>query len=91
MRVKGKAEPVEILELLGVGDDLIAQYAGVEVFENALAAWRRGDFTAARDGFAAFSEANPHDGVAPLYLQRLDHLGDTAPDDWDGVYTFTEK
>ncbi len=91
VRVKGKAEPVEILELLGVGHDSIAQYAGIDVFEGALAAWRRGDFAAAREGFAMFSAANPHDGVAPLYLERLGVLGDTAPDDWDGVFTFTEK
>ncbi|MCB9704876.1 MAG: adenylate/guanylate cyclase domain-containing protein [Myxococcales bacterium] len=91
VRVKGKAEPVAIFELLGGPEGELAAYADLPAFEAALAAYRRGDLALAREGFVAFAGRNPGDRVSALYLERLAELGDQAPAGWDGVTTFRTK
>ncbi len=91
VRVKGKALPAAIHELLAGPDVEIAHYAGLGQWATALAAFRTGDFAAARIAFASFAGQNPSDPVVRLYLDRLDVLGETPPADWDGVVRFTQK
>lgn len=91
VRVKGKAEPVEVFELRGEGAVTVVSHRRPELWDPAIDAWRRGDLVGARAGFRAFLEANPDDPVAALYLIRLDDLGEHAPDGWDGVFTHTRK
>ncbi|MCA9659623.1 MAG: adenylate/guanylate cyclase domain-containing protein [Myxococcales bacterium] len=91
VRVKGKAQPVALFELLSGPDGALASYADLPRFAEALAAYRRGDLAAARAGFAAFAASNPDDRTAALYRERLAALGDVAPEGWDGVTTFTSK
>lgn len=91
VRVKGKARPVAIHELLGGPDGDIVEYHALERWDVALAAFRRGDLVAARAAFTEFAAANADDTVAPMYLERLGALGDVAPPEWDGVMTFHRK
>jgi len=91
VRVKGKAHPVAIHELLAGPDVVVAEYRELGLWQPALAAYRAGDFAAARAGFAAFAAANPSDLVVGLYGERLADLGDVAPPDWDGVITYQRK
>jgi len=91
VRVKGKARPTEIFELLGGPEGELARYVDLERYEEALGAYRRGAFAAARAAFGAFQADNPADPVARLYLERLRALGDEAPAGWDGVVAFTHK
>ncbi|MEZ4380452.1 MAG: adenylate/guanylate cyclase domain-containing protein [Nannocystaceae bacterium] len=91
VRVKGKAQPVALFELLRGPDGELARYDDLPRFTAALAAYRSGDFAAARAGFEAFAARNPDDRAAALYLERLAELGDVAPADWDGVTTFRSK
>ncbi len=91
VRVKGKARPVAIFELLGDGQRAIASYADQAGFADALAAYRAGRFADARAAFTRFADANPEDAVAALYLQRLADLPATAPEGWDGVTVHTSK
>ncbi|MEZ4450132.1 MAG: adenylate/guanylate cyclase domain-containing protein [Nannocystaceae bacterium] len=91
VRVKGKAAPVAIFELLGGPEGQIVDYEGLEGFAAALAAYRAGDLAGARAGFTAFAALNPSDHVAALYLRRLDELGEVLPPGWDGVTTFHSK
>jgi len=91
VRVKGKAKPVAIFELLSGPDGEVARYPALERFAAALAAYRAGDFTAARAAFAEFQRQNPDDPVVRLYFERLAALGDAAPPGWDGVAAFTSK
>jgi adenylate cyclase len=91
VQVKGKHEAVAIFELLSGPGRTLATYADLALFEAALAAYRAGRFVEARAGFEGFAKANPHDRAAPLYLERLSALGDTAPADWTGVAAFHTK
>jgi adenylate cyclase len=91
VRVKGKAQPVAIFELLSGSTRALASYTSLDIFAAALAHYRAGSFADARREFSAFAAENPRDPVAALYLTRLVSLGDTAPADWDGVTAFTTK
>jgi adenylate cyclase len=91
VRVKGKAQPVAIFELLGGPERRIASYRESERFSAGLTAYREGRFAAAREAFNAFALQNPEDPAARLYLERLSALGDAAPAGWDGVTVHTSK
>jgi len=91
VRVKGKAEPIALFELLRGPDGALATYTELPIFERALAAYRRGDFASARAHFSEFAASNPDDRTTALYLERIADLGDTAPPEWDGVTTFRTK
>ena len=91
VRVKGKAQPVAIHELLGGPEGELARYERLEDFSAALAAYRAGAFESARASFESFVAANPHDHVAALYLERITAFGGAAPAGWDGVTVFQSK
>jgi adenylate cyclase len=85
VRVKGKQQPAPLFELC------LSPYAAMDVWDEAMAAWRSGDLGGARRHFEAFAAANASDSLVTVYLERLDALNNTAPDGWDGVFTYQEK
>ena len=91
VQVKGKEEPVALFELLGGSDVVIAAYKNLPRFAEGVAAYRAGRFQDARAAFSTFAAENPHDRVAPLYLERLAAHADQAPAGWSGVYAHTSK
>ena len=91
VRVKGKAEPCALFELLSGPDGVLATYVAEPTFAAALAAYRRGDLVSARRGFADFAEQNPKDRTTALYLKRIADLGESPPPGFDGVTTFRSK
>ena len=91
VRVKGKAEPCALFELLSGPDGVLATYVAEPTFAAALAAYRRGDLVIARRGFADFAEQNPKDRTTALYLERIADLGESPPPGFDGVMTFRSK
>ncbi|MBT3220464.1 MAG: adenylate/guanylate cyclase domain-containing protein, partial [Proteobacteria bacterium] len=90
VRVKGKSKPVAIFELCSGPKSTISEYLHVEVYEEALGAYRQGDFELARAKFREFLVHNPHDNVTSLFLDRLEHVPEPPPN-WDGVFVFTVK
>ncbi len=90
VRVKGKGEPVEIFELCAGPTRSIAEYVELDAYSEGLLAWRAGRFDDSVAAFTQFQDANPHDKVAGLYLERIAKLG-SAPEGWEGVFTYTEK
>ncbi|MBN2800841.1 MAG: adenylate/guanylate cyclase domain-containing protein [Deltaproteobacteria bacterium] len=90
VRVKGKEDPVELFELCGGPERVINPLVGLERWDAAQGAYRRGAFTEARGGFEAFAIDNPDDPAVRLFLDRLGAL-DAAPAGWDGVFTHTKK
>jgi adenylate cyclase len=83
VRVKGRAGAAPVYELVG--------RAGVKVddrFAEALAAYRRRDFAAARAQFAALED----DATAKVMAKRCaDLAAHPPPADWDGVYEQRSK
>jgi adenylate cyclase len=97
IRVKGKREPARIFALIGTPEDTLSpeRAALVRLQEEFLAAYRRGDFPAARAALAAAQQAAEASTWRQSYYEvmqaRMDELGDVAPDGWDGVYEATSK
>lgn len=89
VRVKGRARPVAIHQLLVTALD--ADGLDVDGWQPGLTAFRAGHFVDARRHFAAFQERHPSDPVVALYLERLQVLGESAPAHWDGVVDHHEK
>lgn len=90
LAVKGKAEAVEVYEVVGrageVPQDALDRMAE---FEAALADYRARDFAGAAAIFAALAA---DDAVAALYLGRCRHFMTAPPPaDWNGAYELQEK
>ncbi len=84
--VAGKGEAEAIHELLGRAD---APAAGLDAYAAGLAAWRVGDWPAARQGFTACLAARPDDGPAQTFLRRLENPPAAAG--WDGIWRLDSK
>ena len=90
--VKGKDEPVRVFQPLALGGRL--DEAGQRLkqrFEEALSAWRAGDWAAAEAGFRQCLELAPDDGPSRTFLSRLDQIRAAPPQDWDGVWRLQTK
>jgi adenylate cyclase len=86
--VKGKKKPVqvyEVLELTGVAlPD--AKEKAVAAYDLGMTAYKKHDWTSARDQFLAGLAACPDDGPCRVYAERCAaHLEDPPPADWDFV------
>jgi adenylate cyclase len=90
VRVKGKDEPKAIFELCGGPTSHIVEFEALDAFEQAIEAYRSGDFDKAISRFLHFADRNPHDRLAQMYLDRMEVTGE-VPKDWDGVYVYKEK
>lgn len=88
IRVVGKTEAGGVYEIYGRAADI--QPDRDAVFAKALAAYRRGDWAAARDLFMQVKDI-AGDPVARAFLQRIAVLEKDPPANWDGVWTMTHK
>jgi adenylate cyclase len=97
VRVKGRAEPVRVYQL--VAERPVAQdpaftrlAARVVRFEEALAAYRGRRFAAAAAVLEELLTTDPADGPAALLLPRCRALdAEPPPQDWDAVLSLTSK
>jgi adenylate cyclase len=89
VRVKGKREAVSIYQALGIKADLSAQQRQhLQAHEQALAAYRRAEFSAAQQAFLAL----PEDTVNLLYRARCARFLKHPPaGDWDAIENLDEK
>lgn len=84
LRVKGRAEPVAVHELVATGPEP----TWVPRFRGAIEAVERGDLAAARNGFESVLAERPDDEPSRRWLARLDgHDGRHV----DPVWTLDEK
>ncbi|MBI5116740.1 adenylate/guanylate cyclase domain-containing protein [Candidatus Poribacteria bacterium] len=94
IRVKGKAKPVRIYEVLARANDSLADTMKlvIEHYSAGLEAYRAKKW---QEGIAAFQqvlEIRPGDGPSLTHLKRCnEYLKAPPPDDWDGVYVMTTK
>ena len=92
--VKGKTQPVRVYEILDYHDattfpnmvDVITR------FDDAMRAYRGGDWARARAGFAQCLKLNPEDHLSATYIGRCDYLESHPPEgEWNGVWVMKDK
>ena len=93
VRVKGKAEPVTILEPLGLKTELSAKTIKLaEEFRQALVFYRRQRWDEAQEALEVLLNEDPGGYLYELYLERITIFRDDPPGDyWDGVFTHQSK
>lgn len=92
VRVKGRAQPVTLFEPLGPVDALTdALREELALHEQALLAYRVGDWELAAARFEALRIRQPERVLYTLYLERIAVLRADPPAAWDGVFTLAEK
>ncbi len=83
--VKGRTQPVALYELLAYPPS--EGPAWLVIFAEGLAAYRRRDWTLAKDKFRGVLRLNPDDAPARLYLERAGHfLKEPPPADWQAIH-----
>lgn len=93
VRVKGRDQPVTLFEPLGPTDALTAAIREeLKTNEQALSAYRAGDWAQATLLFQQLQSCHPDQSLYNIYLERIAVLR-TQPlaVAWDGVSTLTEK
>ncbi|RLA88791.1 MAG: hypothetical protein DRG58_06925 [Deltaproteobacteria bacterium] len=92
VRVKGKHIPVSIFELRGQGSPAAAAAQFLEIFHQALTAFRQSQWELAKNLLTECLNRQPMDGPAQLLLARCQQYAQVPPPpDWDGAATLTEK
>jgi adenylate cyclase len=93
IRVKGKAKPVAIYELLSEAGALPEQARATrDRFAAGLALYRSGRWREAIDAFHSALEQDPADPPSRVFLARCQHYAETPPQEpWDGVHVMTTK
>ncbi len=92
LRVKGKAHPVCVYQLLDVIENESAHTELLVRFSEALAAYRQANFQEAADLFSAILERWPADGPSrELLVRSLEFLREAPEPSWDGVYDMLSK
>jgi adenylate cyclase len=92
VQVKGRSQPLAIYTLLGAARD--AAFEQLNAAQQAfLSAYRRKDWTAAKDAIAICRGLAPDlAGLYALFEKRVaDYLEEPPPAEWDGVYVATSK
>ncbi|WP_341909857.1 adenylate/guanylate cyclase domain-containing protein [Ferrovibrio terrae] len=86
MRVVGKTEPERVYELYGPAGAV--QHERDTAFAEALAAYRQGNWAAAR---RYLEQKAGEDPLAEAFLTRIAILEKDTPEAWDGIWTMTQK
>lgn len=97
VRVKGKAQPVRIFELIGnrapgplQADEVMLRL--LPSFESGFQLYHERRFAEARQAFTEALAIKPDDECSKLYLERCqDYIQEPPDSDWDGVYTMKTK
>ena len=93
VRVKGKNEPVAIFEPVGHKNDLDKIVTSeLTNYKQALRGFRSQNWDKAEMDFLNLSRTNPERFLYQVYLKRISHFRKEPPgNDWDGVFTHTDK
>jgi adenylate cyclase len=94
IRVKGKENPIRVYELLGLSCDPLPDSVAriVEHYHKARAHYLNRKFASANSEFGQVLELDPHNKAALVHLNRCQYFLQYPPgEEWDGVWTMTEK
>ncbi len=92
--VKGRNEAIAVYEVLdGEPEEMRDLKLQTQAdFELGLEFYGSGEFVGAHYYFEKVLLTNPDDKTAKLYLERIEYLKvEGVPENWQGVWTFTEK
>ena len=88
--LRGKRLPVGVFEPIAEGGCRL-DGRSIEEFAAALDAFRRGDWPAAQDGFAALAARFPGDGPSRYYDALSSAMRQAPPASWTGIVRITAK
>jgi adenylate cyclase len=92
LSVVGQRTAQTIFEVMARNGELSPQQAQLRArYAEGLAAYRAGQWDAARGAFNAALETSPGDGPSLALLSRIDQLAANPPPDWDGVWQMEHK
>jgi adenylate cyclase len=93
IRVKGKAHPVAIHELLGEAHGLSDRMRSIrDRYAEGLRLYRMRNWSDAAEEFRSVLDLDPNDGPSRTLLDRCMHAAqDPPPEPWDGVYALATK
>ena len=93
IRVKGKARPVAIFELLSETSTLPDRMRSIrDQYARGLELYRERKWNEAAETFRTVLEIDPMDGPSRTLLERCTHLAqEPPPESWDGVYVMSSK
>jgi adenylate cyclase len=93
VRVKGKEEPVTILEPMGLKEEIPDEMKQrVEDFRTALLMYRKQEWGAAQEALKVLLNNEPETLLYELFLERISHFREEPPGEyWDGVFTYKTK
>ncbi len=93
VRVVGKNEPITVYEVLDRKGELTGDRAKlIDAFRKGLETYKARKFKEALEVFESGLAISPMDGPTLTYIDRCKRFIEDPPgEDWDGVYTHTEK
>jgi adenylate cyclase len=92
VRVKGKAQPVKIFELIAEGTAPSEAVEMIKWFNEGYHFYHEKNWEKGVGSFTQALNVSPNDSCSKLYLQRCtDFLHHPPPDDWDGVFIMKTK
>ncbi|MBD9356034.1 CHASE2 domain-containing protein [Methylomonas albis] len=91
-RVVGRAEPVKLVEIVGLKQGSDGQPNAVHgLFTDGLAAFQQGLWTEAARLFQAALDLDTNDGPSCFYLQKALAYREMPPLEWDGIVVLDSK
>ncbi len=91
VKVKGKHEPVDLIEILGYKGKVDVPDGMLESFEQALKLYLEGDFSKALDQFRDHLKRFPGDGPALSMAERQQEILDKENFQWEGAWNMMVK
>lgn len=92
VRVKGKAQPVKIYELMDEGKAKGPTEELLKHFQAGYAKYHEKSWRQAQEAFTRALNVKPDDEVSKVYLARVEeYLVEPPPENWDGVFVMKTK
>ncbi len=89
VRVKGRDESVEIMELVSAGEEKEPEW--VHAFRVGLKHYRAGEWDDAESAFGACLSLKPGDGPSQVFVERIRDFRIVEPEEWSGVWKLSQK
>jgi adenylate cyclase len=91
-RLKGKAQPLAVYELLCRQGEAVEQHRkACTAFSDALETFHRQYWNEAEEKFQRCNEAWRNDRLSEFYIRQCQEYKKTPPPNWDGVIPLQEK